>query len=238
MFALAIAVVLILLKIIWGSPLVTRVKEGFASSQSSRVLINATTQCPANSTMFMYDGQAYCCSTTINPDADTLQQTCRAPTVPTAGAPPPIFCALGPSRDGVRNCLELRSGLLQAKGQTLCPSTMPTFVQGSKESQGRCCSSAANPHMTECDDLTKPYCDITDATNIFTQTDSCQFLKAQQETTCPSGYGITTVAGQGPLAGMSLIGCSNNSTVCYPASTLTQLQSYGVDTSALPACDS
>lgn len=233
--SLAVAVVIILCRVIWGSPLVTRVREGFASG--SRALINSTTECPTGSTMYMYEGHAYCCSTTINPDADTLQKTCRVPHILTPGTPAPIFCSLGPSRGGVRNCLEERAGRLQAEGQQKCPANMPNFVKNRTQPLGFCCSSAGNSQMTECADPTASFCAVTDG-SPFADPTSCQFLLAKQNAVCPTGYGITTVAGQGSLTGLSLIGCSNNSTVCYPPTILLTLKDAGADISALPVCSS
>lgn len=232
---LAIAVVLILIKVIWGSPLVSRVREGFAGS----ALINASTECPTGTQMYMYEGQAYCCSSSINPDADSVQQTCRAPPVPTLGGPPFTFCTLGPSSNGVQNCLELRAGLMEAEGSTQCTTALPNFVKGypgSASANGRCCASPANMSYTDCANLTQAYCDVSAGTNYFLAPQSCQFLRLSQDTSCPTGYGITTIAGQSQFAGMTLVGCSDNGKICYPSNVLSMLDGMNMDTSSLQLC--
>lgn len=234
-YGLAVAVVLILIKIIWGSPLVSRVREGFASGAPT----NTTTECPPGSTMYMYNGLAYCCSTTINPDADSAQQTCRAPPVPIVGAPPVIFCTLGPPSNGVPNCMTLRSAQLQAEGLSVCNTGMPTFVKGfpgSATTNGRCCTSPANANYTDCADLTQSYCDVSSGANYFLSPKSCQFLRLEQDTTCPTGYGLTTIAGQSPFTGMTLIGCSDNGKICYPSNVMSALDGMQMDTSSLQLC--
>ena len=231
---LAIAVVLVLIKVIWGSPFVTRVREGFAGS----ALINVSTQCPIGSTMYMYDGQAYCCSTNINPDADSVQQTCKPPPVPIIGSPPFTFCALGPSSGGVQNCLELRSGLLQAEGETRCTTGMPNFVKGysgSATAQGRCCGSPGNEQGTDCADLTQPFCDVTAVHDFLQLPNSCQFQRLAQNISCPSGYNETTIK---MANGDTVIACSSGNTICYPESMLSLLKARGDDTSIFQPCAS
>lgn len=235
-YGLAIAVVLILIKIIWGSPLVTRVREGFANGGAPT---NTTTECPPGSTMYMYNGQAYCCSTTINPDADSVQQTCRVPPVPIVGAPPVIFCTLGPPSKDVPNCMMLRSAQLQAEGGSICTTGMPTFVKGfpgSATAAGRCCVGTANSNYTDCADLTQAHCDVNPESNFFMTPNSCQFQRMGQDTTCPTGYGLTTVAGQNQFAGMTLVGCSDNGKICYPPNVMKALGGLNLDTSSLQNC--
>ena len=126
--ALIVAVVIVLIRTVLATPAIKRIREQFAnggSTRSQKSLINTVTECPAGSTMYMYDGVAYCCSGLVNVDADDVRQTCRA-VLTTRGSPPLTFCTLGPTRaDGVKNCLETRAGILTAMGEKVCPSTMP-----------------------------------------------------------------------------------------------------------------
>lgn len=220
---LAIAVVLILIKVIWGSPLVARVREGFAGS----ALINTMTECPPGSQMYMYEGQAYCCSTNINPDADSIQQTCKEP-VPVRGGPPFIFCTLGPSTKNVQNCLELRAGYMQAEGEKQCPANLPYYVKGpvgTVTSNGRCCAGPGNQQFTDCADPTQLYCNVTNVPDFLKEPTSCQFLRLQQNTTCPSGYNKTTI--MVATKDDTFVACSDGGKVCYPESMLSLIKERG-----------
>jgi hypothetical protein len=238
---LAIAVVIVLGRAIWQSPLISGVRENFANATSVSVhMMNSSTECPVGSKMYMYQGKAYCCSGLVSVDADTVQQSCRAWT-PSPGAPTGLtFCSLGPSTEGIVNCLETRSGQAQAKGEIYCPTDMPNYVQGPKlpGMRGRCCKSPADPQFLECQDSTQAHCDITTETNIFKVPNSCQFQKLPDNTHCPSNYSLITVPGQNNFQGMTLVGCSDSGTICYPSNILAQLKKLGYDTSSLVACGS
>jgi hypothetical protein len=227
-----IAAVIILFRVILGTPLVQRVRESFASSSPT---LNSQTECPAGSQMYMYGGIAYCCSSKINPDASTVTESCR----PTTDRDTTVtFCTLGPSRGGVPNCLQLRSGLMQAEGEKYCPATIPTFVKG--PSGERCCADSGNIALTECASTNSRFCNVSADTNIFKDPTSCQFLKAQQDTeACPSGYGPFTATGnEGTMAGITLFGCTDRGTNCYAESTLKRLKELGYDVTGLPSCRS
>jgi hypothetical protein len=190
--------------------------------------------------MYMYGGTSFCCSGIVNPDADDVRQTCSIPWQ--RGSDENIFCTLGPQRDGVKNCLELRAGLMQAKGETMCPPSLPNFCQGaSTTAAGRCCQGMTNEQITDCMNLaTGTFCDITTAENEFTVPTSCQFLREQQEAgVCPSGYNTTTTAfTTGTFNGMTLFGCTNNSSVCYQSSLIQRLKALSLDVTSLTECPS
>ena len=245
-YGLIIAVVIILVRIIIKTPLGKSVVEAFTSATVATP-INTMTECPGDSTMYMYGGTAYCCNGTINPDSDDIKQTCTKLWQRDAG--PHIFCTLGPEREGVKNCLETRVGLMQAKGETECPPLLPNFCQGASTTPtaaGRCCQGPTNEKLTDCM-TTAPntFCDVTTAENEFTVPTSCQFLRDQQEAgSCPSGYNSTTTSFSStsgvatPFAGMTLFGCTNGSAVCYQSSLLQRLQALGLDISSLTECPS
>ena len=183
----------------------------------------------------MYEGRVFCCSGTINVDASRPADTCSA----YAGRnTTTTFCTLGPRTQGVPNCLELRSGLMQAEGEKYCNMMEPTFVKGSPGSDtanGRCCADPGNPGLTECSG--KTYCDVSTDTNLFLDPKSCQFLKAQQDAPdCPKNYGPFTAAGQGAMANLTLFGCTDNGQNCYADSTLKRLKELGYDVTGLTSC--
>lgn len=238
-WGLIIAVVFILFKIIWGTPLVARVRESFANAGSH--LTNTSTECPNGTQMYMYDGIAFCCSGQVNPDATSARGSCVLPAIPpNIGALPPTFCTLGPTQDGVPNCLEIRSGLLQAEGEKICPSGMPNYVKGypaSPTQNGRCCKGPGNTSLTDCASPSDVSCDVTTNQNYFEAPNSCQFQRLPQELgACPSGYGQITVQGTGAFQGLTLVGCSDNGQNCYSQGLITRLKEMNYDTSSLPIC--
>jgi len=231
---LVIAVVIILIRIIIGTPLVKRVAESFASGGS---LTNTMTECPGTSVMYMHDGAAYCCSGTVTIDADTLKNTCR-PLLNRSSAF--TFCTLGPPKPDVPNCLELRSGLMQAEGEKVCPPSLPNFVKGPKGSateNGRCCNGLTNDSYDDC--VSGDYCNVGTDANIFKDPKSCGFLRAQYDDgPCPTDFGPLKANGTGPMADITLYGCTNNSQNCYSAGTLKRLAELGYDVKGLPSCSS
>ncbi len=230
---LIVATVLVLVWTILRTPFI---QEGFASS--GRALVNTATECPAGSTMYMYEGAAYCCSGTVNPDADTAAKTCSAGNSWQRGSSPLTFCTLGPTSGTVKNCLELRAGLMQAEGERLCPPSKPNYVKGATTSAGRCCASTANDSYTDCTDLsTGKYCDFTTDSNELKDPQSCQFLRSKETAaTCPSKYNPFTTEGQGPMAGLTLYGCTDMGTNCYSTALLSRLKTLGYDTKGLTPC--
>jgi len=228
-----IAAVLILVRVIFGSPLVTRVRESFASGSGSKT-INSSTECPAGAQFYMYNGSPYCCSGNVDTSASRTADTCK---LPSGRNTTTTFCTLGPSKDGVSNCLELRSGLMQAEGSAVCPSAH-TFVKGpsgSDTQNGRCCADPGNAALTECNG--KVFCDVSTDKNEFKDPRACQFQKAQQDAgACPTKFGPFTAAGQGAMSSLTLFGCTDNGQNCYADSTLKRLKELGYDVSGLTSC--
>jgi hypothetical protein len=237
---LVIAVVLILAHVIWKTPYIWTLRESFANGAATSHMLNSVTECPPDSRMYMYNGKAYCCSGVVNVDADTVQQSCRAWTpTPGSGSPSDLtFCSLGPTADGIVNCLETLSGRMQADGELYCPPTMPNYVKGPSLPfvRGRCCGSPADPQFQECADPTKPHCDVTTEENFFKLPNSCQFLTAGSNVQCPTNYSMVAVPGQNNFQGVTLIGCSDSGTICYTADIMSKLKKLGYDTSSLSAC--
>jgi hypothetical protein len=238
--ALFVAVILVLIRTIVGTPAMRQMVEGFQNATVAPSTLNTVTECPAGTQMYMYEGAAYCCNGQVNPDADDLSQTCK----PLLSRNFELtFCTLGPPRGTLINCMELRAGQMQAKGETTCPAELPNYVQGATSSStaaGRCCKTMANAAFTDCNDITgaNSFCDVTTADNIFTVPGSCQFLRLKDDAAaqCPKGAAHFTMNGQGDYVGMTLIGCSNGSTICYPASVLTALAATGHSTTSLTPC--
>jgi hypothetical protein len=238
-WGLLLAATFILVRIMMGTPLIGRIRESFANGGGH--MVNANTECPKGTQMYMYNGAAFCCSGQVNPDALSPKGTCSLP-LPSPMGPAPIFCTLGPTQDGVVNCLELRSALFEAEGPKICPTGMPNYVKGfptSATENGRCCKGPGNQDLTDCANPNDPMCDVTTNPNYFEVQNSCQFQRLPQEVgACPTGYGQTTVQGSGALAGMTLLGCSDNGQICYSQGILSRLQEMGYDTSSLPICSS
>ena len=231
---LMVAVLLVLGRIIFGSPLVTRVRESFASGPPRTV--NTMTECPTGSQMYMYNGSSFCCSGSVDPNADRLADTCKPFLNRKSGSL--TFCTLGPSKGDVKDCLELRSGLMEAEGESVCTTKLPTFVKGpagSDTEQGRCCGDPGNAALTECNG--SDFCDVSTESNVFKAPGSCQFLRAQEDVgACPTKFGPFTGKGQGSLADLTLFGCTDNGQNCYADSTLKRLKELGYDVSSLVSC--
>ena len=226
---LLIAAILILLRIIWGTPLIARVRETFASGS----MINSVTECPAGAQMYMSNGVSYCCSGTIDSAATRPEYSCRPSSSRDAVH---TFCTLGPRKGEIPNCLELRSGLMEAEGAALCPHASPNYVKGPAAPNGRCCAGPGNAALTECVGTTQ-YCDVSTDSNEFKDPKSCQFLKAQEDAgACPANFGPFTAAGQGGMANLTLFGCTDNGQNCYATSTLKRLKELGYDVTGLTAC--
>jgi hypothetical protein len=237
--ALLIAAIIVIVRTVIGTPAMRHMVEGFQAKAAPSTL-NTVTECPAGTQLFMYNGAAYCCNGIMNPDADDIGLTCKAPLVQNFDL---TFCTLGPPASRVPNCMELRAGQMQAKGEALCPVSLPNYAQGalgSTTATGRCCQTMANAAFTDCVDITGPnsFCDQTTVTNIFTVPGSCQFLRLAGDASaqCPTGYSQFTMAGQGDYIGMTLIGCSNSSQSCYPQAVLDAIVATGHSTEGLTPC--
>jgi hypothetical protein len=231
---LLVAAVIILIRVIVGTPTIKRVMESFQSGGGA-ALINTTTECPTGAQMYMYDGVAYCCDGNVNPDADTLKQSCRSNMFPPGL--PTTFCSLGPPSRDVKNCLELRSGLMAAEGASFCPASKPNFCQGGAAG-GRCCAGPVNTNFTDCADG-QPQCDRLPAgKNPLSDATSCDFqrLAEADAATCPTGYHQVVSVGQGAFAGLNIYGCTNMTQTCYSADMIGRLTAAGKNTSTLQPC--
>lgn len=232
---LIIVVVIVLIRVMYGTPLIRRVMETFTVT-----MINATTECPAGSQMYMYEGAAFCCSGRINPDANSLTESC--PVNRRNPEERSLFCALGPSQKGVPNCLETANSLYDKEGLSFCPSTMPNYVK-TISGQGRCCASGTNPGRTECTVPSTGTCDVAVTDNIFRTTSktnpSCQFQKAQADDgACPPTYSpMVFHIEEGTYAGLSLYGCINPMKGgCLAAATLDRMKKLNYDVKGIPVC--
>lgn len=238
---LTIAVVLVLAKVIWGSPLVAHVREGFANGSSGPKPVNTMTECPAGSVMYMYDGIAYCCGGQVAPDANEVQGSCR-PATSAPNAPAPLFCSLGPtSKDtGIPNCIETRAGMMDVLGEEICPTSMPNPVIA-RDGSTSCCASAPNADYTACMDPTKPSCGVTSDPKWVQDPQSCQWIQFNEVNgACPSGLASFTAPGPGAMSGATLFGCLDHSTnqVCYSQALINTLTQMGYDASGLGVCSS
>jgi hypothetical protein len=239
--ALFVAVMIVLVRTALGTPLIGRVMESFQNkSGSSSKMLNTITECPTGSQMYMYEGNAYCCNGILNPDADTVKQTCRKMLTSHS---PFVFCTLGPTQGGVKNCLELRAGLLQAEGATLCPPSMPNYCKGpagSPTENGRCCASATNEGITDCMDPTpSKQCNVGTDPNEFKNPLECAFLREKEmDVPCPPKFGSFSAPGQGSLSDITIYGCSDMSQSCYSAALLGRLTELGYSTTGLTKCSS
>ncbi len=233
---LIVAAVIILVRVIIGTPTARRVMESFQNGGGTGpALLNTATECPSGAQMYMYEGMAYCCNGQVNPDADTLKQSCRPQLYPPGFQL--TFCSLGPPRkSGVKNCLELRSGLMAAEGASFCPESKPNYTQGG--ANGRCCAGPANSNFTDCAD-SQPHCDRLPAgQDPLTDPTSCDFqqLAEADAAICPTGYHQVITAGQGAFAGLNIYGCTNMTQTCYSADMIGRLKKAGKDTSNLQPC--
>ena len=230
--AALVAALLILVRIIWGSPLVARIRENFGNTTQG----NTVTMCPEGTTMIMWDARAYCCGGKINTDTDRVDKVCT-PITSDPAAPPPVFCTLDGKTEHVPNCHTIRTDMLMKSGASHCPHDAPNFVQGlpgTATERGRCCAGLTNEGRSDCLEQSAWNCDVTGETNWFKtkEIQSCQYRKAQESTTCPQGYGRFTMTNND----MTIFGCANGGSMCYAESTLQSLRGMGVDTTGMVAC--
>ena len=219
-YGLVLAVVIVLWRIVARTPLITSVAEKFQGGAATPTSLAQVT-CPSGLTMYMYDGVAFCCKGNINPDANTVQGSCVRPWMVGQSTVDVNFCTLGPSRDGVANCTELAGEINAQMAQNQCPPSMPNWNKGT-------CSANA--------DGTGLACSMSPDANFFKSPGSCQFLRAQQLQSCPTGTGTTTTVGQGALGGLTLYGCSDNNQTCYGQTEVDLLTQLGYDASSLNVC--
>jgi hypothetical protein len=217
---LLVAAVIILVRVIVGTPFIKSVRSSVEGFQDTASL--AFSLCPVGSTLYMYDGTAYCCSGIVNSDADTIQQSCIRPLAKQGDEP--IFCTLGPDQAGIPNCAELLQDMRAQIAAGICPSGLPYG------GDGLCCSvptdAAGNCSGTSCPIMT----------NEFEDSGSCQFQRESELQMCPSGSQTATVQGQGQLSGLTLYGCSDQNKICYSQAMVARLNELGYDASALSVC--
>ena len=103
-----VAVVIILLRLILGSPIIQRIRETFVSGSHTT---NKYTECPPDSKMYMFQGKAFCCSGNIDYQADSAAGSCKTVLTGSMPAANNVFCTLGPTTsDGIVNCIETKAG--------------------------------------------------------------------------------------------------------------------------------
>ena len=230
-----IAVVIILIRVIIGTPFIRRGAEAFVNATSGAVAPSKT-MCPPGSTFYMYKGAAYCCSGTVNSESDTLQKSCRP-----IGSRDEVltFCTLGAATSATPNCQDLRGSLMADEGGKVCPPES-TFVRGA--TGAKCClGSLGNADLTDCISPNSPFCMVSQngAKSVFTEPASCQAMKARYddvETACPKGYRPFTTNGAGDMTGLTLFGCTDDAHNCYTTPTLQRLRDLDYDVSGLPVC--
>jgi hypothetical protein len=243
----AVAVLIVLARIIWGSPLVARVRTemftngGGGGGGAKAAPINTMTECPPGSTMYMYEGAAYCCGGIISIDADSVTDTCR-PATSAPGAAAPLFCTLGASTaEGIPNCVETGAGLMQALGEQLCPTEMPNLVSPRQPAGAprKCCAGLPNADYSDCQNPAEKSCAITANAKWLMEPQSCQWIKFYDENKdCPTGMTSVQGPGHGPIEGTTMFGCLNQSAgaFCYSKALVDQLTAMGYDASSLSVC--
>ena len=229
---LIIAVTIILIRVIIGTPMIRRVMESFTTQS----LTNITTECPGGAKMYMYGGAAYCCSSRINSDANSLATSCAAPLQRNGGEL--TFCSLGPSKEGVKNCYDIPD---IDRG---CPPDKPNYIKGppgTATAAGRCCAGGVDSATQNCVDPASS-CDFATNGNVFTtrSNPSCQFLRAQADDgTCPSGYNkMVFDITRGEYQGLSIYACYDmmKRDACIARGTVKRLKELGYDTSQIAVC--
>ena len=245
--SVCVVVLILLVRTILNTPFARSFMSSFSFSEgfAGTALINSTTECPVGTQFYMYDGKPFCCSGKVDSSATTVQKSCR----PLGNRDEQFtFCTLGPasasssasSSSSIKNCLELREGIMKAKGDKVCPAGM-SYVE-SVSGQAKCCAGPANAGWTDCAVPTASFCPVTADANadIFKNPNSCQFLKARSEApACPAGFAPFTTSGAGSLPNdITLFGCSDSNQNCYASSTLATLRSRGYDVSGLTDCSS
>jgi len=227
------AVVIILLRLILGSPIIQRIRETFVSGSH---ITNKYTECPPSSKLYMFQGKAFCCSGNIDPLADSPAGSCKTSLTGSMPAANNVFCTLGPTTsDGVVNCIETKAGLIQADEDTYCTPAMPTFVPGYPP-KGACCASA-NSDGTGC--TTSTICVVGGNPDLFNNPLwSCELFKAQGEDgACPSGYNPNQVTAPNPSSTVTnLYNCTSSTAVCYQKATIDRLREAKYDVSNLTQC--
>jgi hypothetical protein len=226
---LLVAVVIILARVIMGTPFVKSVRSSVEGFQDGAPTSLAFSLCPFGSTLYMYDGAAYCCSGIVNGDSDTVQQSCIRPLAKQGDEP--VFCTLGPGQAGIPNCSELMVDFAEQAAVGVCPSAMPNFVYKS-DGSSQCCSTPADSNGN----CSGSSCSIIP--DEFTSDNNCRFMREKEVQSCPGGFQSATTQGQGQLSGLTLYGCSDQNQICYSQAMVARLGELGYDASALTVCGS
>jgi hypothetical protein len=180
----------------------------------------------------MYNGNPFCCSGRTDPDADTIQGSCR-PVDPSGKL---TFCSLGPTTEKVKNCQEVFIAQNRERAQQVCPASMPNYAEES--GNGLCCGSSVTADMTACVEPKAGTCRVSGDRNPYgAGATSCEFQRAREaDDPCPTGYGALTVEGQGSFKGLTLYGCTNSGQICYSQAVVSRLRELGYNTSSLKIC--
>jgi hypothetical protein len=224
-----VAVVIILLRLILGSPIIQRIRETFVSGSHTT---NKYTECPPDSKMYMFQGKAFCCSGNIDYQADSAAGSCKTVLTGSMPAANNVFCTLGPTTsDGVVNCIETKAGLIQADEDTYCSPSMPTFAP-TVSAKGSCCALYDG---TTC---STPSCAVGGDPNVFNNgPNSCEIIRAQfDDGACPANSTPIVVSPSTIPKTKTVYGCLSGSSVCYLKSTLELMRAEGVDVIGLTQC--
>jgi len=231
-----VAAVIILIRLIMGTPLITRIRENFANATATTK--NTTTMCPSNSKLIMWDGKAYCCGGRVNVDTDRLEKVCTA-TTSDPSAPRPVFCTLGEETKEVRNCQHSRAADLAVEGARFCPSDAPTYVKGEgSAATAKCCASGSNDLGTDCRPVSTEDCEVVDDREMVFAPNSCNYRLLAQKHACPAGYkpviGNTTIGNRTAY----YVGCTGGERqYCELKPFMKALQKGGADMGRLKNLD-
>jgi hypothetical protein len=244
MITLLIVAAALLIRIIARTPIIQSITESFANAPSQSQLLNTATECPPGYQMYMYEGSAFCCRGNVNPDAANLGASC----IPMVTEAKDAHCALGPASSassassasaskGIPNCNDIQAGILLAKGETLCPPSKPNFCSAGEA--GRCCTSAVSSDGTKCiDETIGRSCNVGKDPNIFKDPNDCRYqrMKEKDRPCRPKYHSFTSPVSEGPLAGLTLYGCTNLVDSCYSENMVDALKELGYDVSRLTIC--
>lgn len=180
--------------------------------------------------MYMYDGTAYCCNGTINTDAYNVAKTCILPVTRDGVG----FCTLGTSST-VPNCGNLLGTILSQQSSSVCPPSKPNYCTAN-----RCCQSQITSDGTDCTSKAAgTFCNVEAASNLFRSTTDCNYLRMKEKDTCPFNTSKADIPiMSGPLSGLTVYGCSNESNICYTDTVINELHRMGKVTSNLTPCSS
>jgi hypothetical protein len=81
-------------------------------------------------------------------------------------------------------------------------------------------------------------CDVVADPNIFKYPQSCNYLRAKEEDGgCPAGqHSFDMKIGAGPLAGLTVYGCTDTKTSCYSQAVVDRLKGLGYTMEGMQIC--